>query len=317
MEEDALVAPRLVERELAAVEARGIVVVLVGLRPALHGLWRIVLEGIADVGIDGPSVARHLPGERHADGLPLAGDIVGRLFEVLGVELAGCRSARCALDIAETPLLAVLATVEASHQRACLVGGQPRGVVVGSVCTELLRGGIGQEGGMGSLLVVLKLLWVAGPGGDVVCLAHIDIVYQAHALADGTAAGFSLGATDLDSGRRGGEQGRDSRAGSLLQYAVDIEAILGQMDGENLRVVIKLHVQLGLRIESLVDPAGAESLAEFLSTAGSVGQLVGGWDIIKVEVVAPPVLYLLSEGDDVLQGGGASGDVEDYLQALL
>ena len=41
------------------------------------------------------------------------------------------------------------------------------------------------------------------------------------------------------------------------------------------------------------------------------------WDIIKVEVVALPVLYLLSEGDDVLQGGGASGDVEDYLQALL
>ena len=95
---------------------------------------------------------------------------------------------------------------------------------------------------MSSLLVVLKLLWVAGPGGDVVCLAHIDIVYQAHALADGTAADFSLGATYLDSGRRGGEEGRDGRAGSLLQHAVDIEAILGQMDGEDLRVVIKLHV---------------------------------------------------------------------------
>ena len=170
---------------------------------------------------------------------------------------------------------------------------------------------------MSSLLVVLKLLWVAGPGGDVVCLAHIDIVYQAHALADGTAADFSLGATYLDGGRPGGEQGRDGRAGSLLQYAVDIEAILGQMDGEELRVVIKLHVQLGLRIESLVDPAAAESLAEFLSPAGSVGQLVGGWDIIEMEVVALPVLYFLSEGDDILQGRGASRDVEDYLQALL
>ena len=95
---------------------------------------------------------------------------------------------------------------------------------------------------MGSLLAVLKLLWIAGPGGDVVCLAHIDIVYQAHALADGMAADFPLGATYLDGGRPGGEQGRDSRAGSLLQYAVDIEAILGQMDGEELRVVIKLHV---------------------------------------------------------------------------
>ena len=95
---------------------------------------------------------------------------------------------------------------------------------------------------MSSLLVVLKLLWVAGPGGDVVCLAHIDIVYQAHALADGMAAGLSLGATYLDGGRPGGEQGLDGRAGSLLQYAVDIEAILGQMDGEELRVVIKLHV---------------------------------------------------------------------------
>ena len=94
---------------------------------------------------------------------------------------------------------------------------------------------------MGSLLVVLKLLWVAGPGGDAVCL-HIDIVYQAHALADGMAAGLPLGATYLDGGRPGGEQGRDGRAGSLLPYAVDIEAILGQMDGEDLRVVIKLHV---------------------------------------------------------------------------
>ena len=146
---------------------------------------------------------------------------------------------------------------------------------------------------MGSLLAVLKLLWVAGPGGDVVCLAHIDIVYQAYALADGMAADFPLGATYLDGGRCGGEQGRDSRAGSLLQYAVDIEAILGQMDGENLRVVIKRHVQRGLRIESLLDPAGAESLAEFLSTAGSVGQLVGGWDIIEMEVIAPPVLPAL------------------------
>ena len=36
-----------------------------------------------------------------------------------------------------------------------------------------------------------------------------------------------------------------------------------------------------------------------------------------MEFIALPVLYLLSEGDDVLQGGGASGDVEDYLQALL
>ena len=242
MEEDALVAPRLVERELAAVEARGIVVLLVGLALAGHGLWRIVLEGIADVGIDRSSVARHLPGERHADGLPLAGHIVGRLFEVLGIELAGCGSACCALDIAEAPLLAVLAAVEASHQRARLVRGKPRSVVVGSVGTELRCGGIGQEGGMGSLLVVLKLLWVAGPGGDVVCLAHIDIVYQAHALADGMAADFPLGATYLDGGRPGGEQGRDGRAGSLLQYAVDIEAILGQMDGEELRVVIKLHV---------------------------------------------------------------------------
>lgn len=170
---------------------------------------------------------------------------------------------------------------------------------------------------MGSLLVVLKLLCIAGPGGDVVCLAHIDIVYQAHALADGMAADFPLGATYLDGGRSGGEQGRDSRAGSLLQHAVDIEAILGQMDGEDLRVVIKLHVQLGLRILPRVDPASAESLVECLSPAGSVRQLVGGWDIIKVEVVALPVLYLLSEGDDVLQGGGASGDVEDYLQALL
>ena len=95
---------------------------------------------------------------------------------------------------------------------------------------------------MSSLLAVLKLLWVAGPGRDVVCLAHIDIVYQAHALADGMTTGLPLGATYLDGGRPGGEQGRDSRAGSLLQYAVDIEAILGQMDGEELRVVIKLHV---------------------------------------------------------------------------
>lgn len=170
---------------------------------------------------------------------------------------------------------------------------------------------------MSCLLAVLKLLWIAGPGGDVVCLAHIDIVYQAHALADSTAADFPLGATYLDGGRPGGEQGRDSRAGSLLQYAVDIEAILGQMDGEDLRVVIKRHVQRGLRIESLLDPACAESLAECLAPAGSVGQLVGGWDIIEVEVVALPVLYLLSEGDDILQGGGTSGDVEDYLQALL
>ena len=135
----------------------------------------------------------------------------------------------------------------------------------------------------------------------MVCLAHIDIVYQAHALADGMAAGLPLGATYLDGGRPRGEQGRDGRAGSLLQYAVDIEAILGQMDGEELRVVIKLHVQLGLRILPRIDPASTESLVECLSPAGSVRKREFAWDIIKVEVVALPVLYLLSEGDDVLR----------------
>lgn len=61
MEEDALVAPVGGQREGATVEARGIVVLDISLGMALLGQGRMIDEGIAHVGIDGISIARHLP----------------------------------------------------------------------------------------------------------------------------------------------------------------------------------------------------------------------------------------------------------------
>ncbi len=154
----ALLVPSFGQREGAAVGANWVGIEVVG-----YGgdAWRVVLEWVAHVVVNGNIVARHLPVERHRDVVPCAH------VNIVGIEVVR-------FGLHQFPVACVLEFPCAVERHVVgLFGRDPRRVVVG-VGTHCRRGGVGNEGGMGAELAVFKLALVFNPrvGEDVFGKRH-------------------------------------------------------------------------------------------------------------------------------------------------
>ncbi len=270
VDEDPLAAPVGRQREVAAVGTHGVGLGVDRVAALRLDEGRVVAERVGDVGVDGRSVAEHLPRRGDADPIP-PGDVVGGFVEVGG------------------PLLGALRPVEAPH---AVEGHAPRGAVDGpgaqvSLRTvHLLRIGVGGEPGAPGLLVDCVNAFVLPLAGAAVAHRlgrHLEPGgHQAPPLARLRGVGRELEERLAHQPRVGVAEvvarghGRERVAAVLLRreaplligiLRVGVPLDHGALHGPLARVVERA---LGQRAEELVAPLAAGAELPHLRLAGRV-----------------------------------------------
>ena len=270
VDEDPLAAPLLGQREVAAVGAHGVGLVIDRVAALRLDEGRVVAERIGDVGVDGGAVAEQLPRRGDADSLPR------RYVERRAVEVGG-------------PLLGAFRPVEAPHA----VEGHPaRGAVdapgaqVGLRAVHLLHVGVGGEPGAPGLLadgVDALVLPLAGARAAHRLGRHLELGGdQAPPLARLRGVGRELEERLAHKPRFGVAEvvarghGRERVAAVLLRreaplligvLQVGVPLDHGALHGPLARVVERA---LGQRAEELVAPLAAGAELPHLRLAGRV-----------------------------------------------